>query len=185
MSPRQRRIQADFEKLKNEFYNHPYIKLIYDDSDGNIPERYFVIFKNISGIKLNPDSTRENKIIEKINEHKIEIYLHIDYPKVKPQCYMLTDIFHPNFRMASPNDICIGDFWAPGETLVDIIYQICEMIQFKNYNVTSPLNGVAAKWARENENLFPIDNKEIRSGEIEIELKNNDDSGNEFTIELK
>jgi len=89
------------------------------------------------------------------------------------------------FRIASPNDICIGDFWAPGETLADIIYQIGEMIQYKNYNVTSPLNGIAAKWARENEDLFPVDNKELRMGEIEIELKSDLNNDNEIIIDLK
>ena len=90
---------------------------------------------------------------------------------MKPQCYILTEIYHPNFRMASPHDICIGDYWASGETLVDLIYQIGEMIQYQNFNVTSPLNGVASKWARENEDMFPIDNNNFRRGEVEIELK--------------
>lgn len=170
MSPRQRRLNADFEKLKSEFTNHPYISIEYDVEEGSLPERYFVNFKNIKGIKLAKDSTPENKKVETIDNHRMEIYLHIDYPRLKPQSYILTKIFHPNFRMASPHDICIGDYWASGETLVDIIYQVGEMIQYQNYNVKSPLNGIAAKWARENQNLFPIDNKDLRQGEVEIEL---------------
>ncbi len=170
MSPRQRRLNADYKKLKLEFTNHPFISIEYDTEEGFVPERYFVSFKNIKGIKLAKDSTPENKKIEVIENHKIEIYLHIDYPRLKPQSYILTEIFHPNFRMASPHDICIGDYWASGETLVDIIYQVGEMIQYHNYNVKSPLNGIAAKWARENQNLFPIDNKDLRQGEVEIEL---------------
>jgi len=89
---------------------------------------------------------------------------------MKPQSYILTDIFHPNFRMAHPHDICIGDFWASGETLVDIIYQVGDMIMYKNYNVTNPLNGIAAKWAREHPNFFPLDNKELRQGEVDISI---------------
>jgi ubiquitin-protein ligase len=171
MSPRQRRLNADFEKLRSEFTNHPFISFEYNSNEGLLPERYFVNFNNIKGIKLAKDSTPDNKVVEIIENHTIEIYLHIDYPRLKPQSYILTDIFHPNFRMASPHDICIGDYWASGETLADIIYQVGEMIQYQNYNVTSPLNGVAAKWARENENMFPIDIKDLRQGEVEIELK--------------
>lgn len=170
MSPRQRRLNADFEKLKAEFSNHPYIELEYNSDGDSVPERYFVTYRDIRGIKLSPESTKENKIPEYIDEHKIEIYLHLDYPRLKPQCYILTEVFHPNFRIASPHDICIGDYWASGETLVDVIYQIGEMLQYKNFSVTSPLNGIAAKWARENTELFPTDDKELRLGEVDIEL---------------
>jgi hypothetical protein len=188
MNPRQRRLKADFEKLKNEFTGHKYISVEYDENDsspaaeqGRRPERYFVIFKNITGYKQTEDSTRESRKVEPLNEHKIEIYLHIDYPRLKPQCFIHSPIFHPNFRMAAPHDICIGDYWASGETLADVIYQIGEMIMYQNYNTTSPLNGIAAKWARENPGLLPADNKNIRRGEVNIELAGNED----VDVELK
>lgn len=151
-----------------EFKAHRYIKIDYAMDSLNAPEKYIVTYNDIKGINISKNSTSENKIIEFIFEHKIEIYLHIDYPRMKPQCYISTGIFHPNFRMAHPHDICIGDYWASGETLVDIIYQIGDMIMYKNYNVSNPLNGVAAKWAKNHTTLFPIDNKELRRGEIEI-----------------
>lgn len=181
MTPRQRRLNSDYENLVNEFSNHPYISIEFEKKENSVPERYIVSYKDIRGIKLSKFSTSENKIIEFIYNHKIEIYLHLDYPRLKPQCYILTEIFHPNFRMAHPHDICIGDFWASGETLVDIIYQAGEMIQYKNYGIQNPLNGIAAKWARENKNLLPIDNTNLRIGDIEISLKNN---GN-INIDLK
>jgi ubiquitin-protein ligase len=173
MTPRQRRLNSDYENLVNEFSNHPYISIEFEKKENSIPERYIVNYKDIRGIKLSRFSTSENKIIDFIYNHKIEIYLHLDYPRLKPQCYILTEIFHPNFRMAHPHDICIGDFWASGETLVDIIYQAGEMIQYKNYGIQNPLNGIAAKWARENISLLPIDNTNLRIGDIEISLKNN------------
>mgnify|MGYP003945696765 FL=1 len=167
MSPRQRRLVSDFKKMKEEFSSHPYINFEYDGDDLP-PERYFVIFKSIKGLKLTESKTADKKELEIIREHRIEIYLHSDYPRLKPQCNILSEIFHPNFRMASPNDICIGDYWASGETLVDIIYQIGDMITYQSYNVTSPLNGIAAKWAKENIDLFPVDNTNLRQGELDI-----------------
>ncbi len=181
MTPRQRRLNSDYENLVNEFTNHPFIKLEFDKRENNVPERYYINYNNVKGIRLSKLSTSNNKIIEFINEHKIEIYLHFDYPRLKPQCYILTEIFHPNFRMAHPHDICIGDYWASGETLVDIIYQIGEMIQYKNYGIQNPLNGIASKWARENKHILPIDNTNIRIGELDLTLKNNLN----FKIELK
>lgn len=173
MSPRQRRLISDFRKMKEEFSNHPFISFEYDP-EMLPPDRYLVKFNNVKGLKLS-EAAAERKELEIISEHVIEIYLHIDYPRLKPQSYILTKIFHPNFRMASPNDICIGDYWASGETLVDIIYQVGEMITYKTYNVTSPLNGIAAKWAKENSGSFPIDNVNLRQGEVEIHFNEKDD----------
>jgi len=175
MSPRQRRLISDFKKMKEEFSNHPFISFEYEGE--NIPpERYFVYFKNIKGIRLVQDKSGDKKELEIVKDHKIEIYLHYDYPRLKPQCNFLSGAFHPNFRMASPNDICIGDYWASGETLVDIIYQVGEMITYQNYNVSSPLNGIAAKWAKENIELFPIDSVNLRQGELDINLIDNNET---------
>lgn len=156
--------------MKEEFSDHPYISFEFESNDIP-PEKYIVNFKNVKGLRLVQDETGENKELQVITDHKIEIYLHADYPRFKPQCNLLTDAFHPNFRMATPNDICIGDYWASGETIVDIIYQVGEMITYQIYNVSSPLNGIAAKWAKENLELFPIDNINLRQAEIEISLK--------------
>ncbi len=171
MTPRVRRLKSDFEKLKAEFSGHPYIKVSYDVIDGNIPEKYIVNYSGIKSVYSEKKNSEDKRKIEFINEHRIEINLHNEYPKIKPQCFMLTDIFHPNIRLAHPHDICIGDYWAPGETLVDVIYQIGDMLQYINYNVNNPLNGIAAKWAKENINLFPIDNVDLRQPEPDIELK--------------
>ena len=173
MSPRQRRLISDFKKMKEEFSSHPYVSFEYE-GDELPPERYFVYFRNIKGLRLSENSSNDKKELAVVKEHKIEIYLHSDYPRLKPQSYILSNIFHPNFRMASPNDICIGDYWASGETLVDIVYQIGDMITYQSYNVTSPLNGIAAKWAKENIKLFPIDNTILRQGEIDIKLVDKD-----------
>lgn len=170
MTPRERRIQSDYERLQKEFSVHPNIKII---SIGDImpPERYTVRYQDVKGIVLNGKSTPEEKVVDYIYTHEAEIYLHNDYPKYKPLCYMKTEIFHPNIRKSKPNDICIGDYWAPGESLSDIIYLIGEMIMFQNYNINSPLNGIAAKWARENIDKFPLSNLNLHLAEPEIEFK--------------
>ena len=71
---------------------------------------------------------------------------------------MLTPVFHPNFDDAS---VCIGDFWAASEWLDDLVIRIGRMITYQEYNIRSPLNGLAAKWAAEHENLLPMDDREI------------------------
>jgi hypothetical protein len=71
---------------------------------------------------------------------------------------MLTPVFHPNFDDSS---VCIGDFWAASESLDDLIIRIGRMIAYQEYNTKSPLNGLAAKWAAQNQHLLPVDPRPV------------------------
>jgi ubiquitin-protein ligase len=145
MSIRLIRLYADYKRVSKLFEENPYI--IVKSAVGSPPERYKIEYK-IRGLEQ-----KGKNIIEK-NNHLVEIILTRDYPQESPQCRMLTPIFHPNI---APHAICIGDHWAAGESLTDLIVRIGEMICFQSYNIQSPLNGEAAKWADENINCLPID----------------------------
>ena len=183
MNPRQRRLKADFEKIKEEFSSHNYISFDYEENVTGIPERYYFYYHGLKSIKVTVGEDGIKRA-ELITEHKIEVYLHIDYPRIKPAAFILTPLFHPNFRMASPHDICIGDYWASGETLVDIVYQIGDLIMYQSYNIQSPLNGIAAKWARENPDLLPLDTTVIRKPDPDVRLSGIADPDREIRIEL-
>lgn len=171
---RLRRLQSDWEEIQKAFKNHKYITV--EPTKGNPPEKYSVTYRNILGI--------ENENFKKRDLHKAEITLDSDYPMHKPGCVLKTPIYHPNFGTY----ICIGDNWSAGETLVDIILKIGNMIQYKDYNPKSPLNSYAAEWSVHNKSKLPISNIELTPAEededeIEIdfmEAKNDDD----FSIEL-
>jgi len=158
-SPRLRRLMADYDLVRDEFTGSRYIQV--QAVSGNPPELYAVTFK-LRGLRW---EAQRNCPVEQ-GLHKAEIYLGMDYPREKPKCVMRTEIFHPNFG----SYICIGDHWAAGESLVDVIVQIGDMIQFKEYNVKSPLNAVAAQWTMQHEHLLPVGNVELRQGEPQIEL---------------
>jgi hypothetical protein len=66
---------------------------------------------------------------------------------------MLTPVFHPNI---APHAICIGDHWTAGESLAALVVRIAEMLSFQSYNVKSPLNGQAARWADEHATELPL-----------------------------
>jgi len=169
---------SDYAQIKKEFTGHPYIKI--EPIEGNPPERYLVTY-HVKGLRLSPDTQRPVEV----NFHQVEIYLHSDYPREKPRCFMRTEIFHPNFS----DWVCIGDFWASGEGIVDVIFQIGEMIQYRQYNVKSPLNGIAAKWVKENEHFLPVGYTDLYLAEPVIEFKSNniskEQNGKDFEIELK
>jgi ubiquitin-protein ligase len=85
--------------------------------------------------------------------HLVEVYLTLGYPRQAPQCRMLTPIFHPNI---APHAICVGDHWSAGESLAALLLRIAEMICYQSYNVKSPLNGDAARWAESHARDLPL-----------------------------
>ena len=89
-----------------------------------------------------------------VKSHMVEIALPLSYPRMPPQCRMLTPIFHPNI---APHAICIGDHWSPGEPLWSIVARIGEMIAYQSYNTKSPLNGEAARWVDQHVDELPLD----------------------------
>ena len=150
LSPRQRRLFADYKMMHERFTNFPYIKLL--EANGNPPERYVVEYY-IRGI----DHLENGRIIYR-NNHKVEIKLPGTYPRTQPICRMLTPIFHPNIE---PAVICIGDHWTAGERLCDLVDRIGEMITYQSYNIKSPLDGEAAMWADLNNALLPVDKTDL------------------------
>lgn len=142
---RLRRLNADFQKLRDYARRHPRVELV--QYDGDPPERYQLRYE-IRSLRQRGDD------ILAVTDHLVEIILPRDYPRTPPQCRMLTPIFHPNI---APHAICIGDHWSPGETLESIVTRIGEMIAYQSYNTKSPLNGEAARWVDENTHRVPID----------------------------
>ncbi len=179
MSARLRRLYADYQSVLNEFSEHPRIKV--QPIQGNPPESYQVEY-HIKGLELDPTTQRPRER----NYHKALIYLHRNYPRETPRSVLETPIFHPNFG----SYICIGDHWAAGETLVDIIIKIGQMIAYQDYNPKSPLNPVAARWAVENERLLPVDHRDLYLPEVDLEIEledlveRPDEVGDDLGIEL-
>lgn len=157
MNARLRRLLADYEKVRTEFVGHKYITV--EAMSGQPPEKYRVTFR-LKGLRW--DAAQDRPVV--VSLHVAEIVLQQDYPREKPQCRLLTEIWHPNFGPY----ICIGDHWAAGESLADVIVQIGDMIQYKTYNTKSPLNGLAARWAQENSAFLPVGNVDLYQAEPEI-----------------
>jgi len=174
MNARTRRLSADFNKIKDEFYGHKYVRV--EPLEGNPPARYLVTYY-LPGLKLDKKEKRPVKSYH----HQVEIYLHKNYPREKPQCSIKTEIFHPNFGSTK---VCIADHWAAGESIADIIVQIGQMIQYQNYNPKSPLNQEAARWAVKNEQIFPISNIELYQAEPDVQTYDNKDQEDDIDIEF-
>lgn len=164
MTPRERRIVADWEALRSEFSGHEHVSI---EPQGPAPfEEYLVTYK-VPGLCLD----RKGERPEVAEEHQVRIQLPLDYPRDAPYCTPETPVFHPNIA----GHVCIGDFWAAGEQLVDIVAKISDMIQYRLYNPASPLDTTAAEYARDNPQVFPIGNVDIYQPEVEIKVKRSSD----------
>ena len=140
----------DHENLQKRFAQWPTVRIT--QASGMPPEHYQFEYK-VKGLYVDDSG----EILERPH-HVLEVNLSLGYPRRAPHCKMLTPVFHPNFDDAS---VCIGDFWAASEGLDDLVVRIGRMISYQEYNPKSPLNGLAAKWADENEHLLPVDNTEV------------------------
>jgi ubiquitin-protein ligase len=152
---RLRRLQADYEKLCDFIRRQPRLRLVR--AEGQPPEAYQLEFQ-VTGLRQVDDQ------LLVVKSHLAEIRLPRDYPRTPPQCRMLTPIFHPNI---APHAICIGDHWSAGEPLWSMIARIGEMIAYQSYNVKSPLNGEAARWAEQNLERLPLDRVNMRVDELD------------------
>ena len=149
-SPRLKRLNLDFERLQTRFARWPLIQI--SSTSGLPPEQYQFTYL-VKGLYVAPGGN----ILERA-QHVVEVNLSLGYPRRAPQCKMLTPVFHPNF---DDSTVCIGDFWAASEGLEDLVIRIGRMLTYQDFNVKSPLNGLAARWAAENAHLLPVDAREI------------------------
>ena len=150
MSPRVRRLKLDYERMQARFADWPLIRIT---GMAGLPPEIYRITYGVRGLYV----ASGGDIFDRTS-HVMEVNLTLDYPRRAPQCRMLTPVFHPNFDDTA---VCIGDFWAPAESLDDLVIRIGRMIAYQEYNTHSPLNGMAARWAEENRRLFPIDRREL------------------------
>lgn len=158
MTPRQRRLQADYERMSAAFAGHPHVRV---QPLGPLPPERYQIVCNVPGLRLDPD-----KRVVRVYQHVVDLYLPAGYPREKPYATTAAPVFHPNFGA----HVCIADFWSPSQSLVDVVVQIADMLQYRLYNVRSPLNAVAAKWVTENMHQVPVGNVDTLPAVAQVTL---------------
>jgi hypothetical protein len=79
-------------------------------------------------------------------------------------------VWHPNVSREHPL-ICIGRL-TPGTPLVDILYQLFDILTYQKYNPREDdsLNKAACAWARENQNRFPVDCRPLKRRSLNLEV---------------
>src|ERR1044072_127604 len=133
-TPRDRRLGFELERMKKVVLENPSISFI---AQGGQPVEYGVILR-CRGIEA---IDGDKKIYR--DEHRLIIKLGPEFPLDAPLIYWETPLFHPN---VVPPAVCMGDHWYPGGSVAELCLALCEMVQYRSFNIYDPLNRDAAQW---------------------------------------
>jgi ubiquitin-protein ligase len=165
-SPRMRRLRADYERMRELEGRTSLISFEAQSvHPGLPPERYLVTYrcKSIIGV----DKRGEPKMG---SSHRVEIYLHNQYPQRWPGLKWLTPIWHPNINHIN-GSVCIdAAWWTAARSLDRLVVMMGEMLQYKNFHDDPtkppfPWDPEAARWCRayraKHPEAFPVDKREL------------------------
>ncbi len=113
--------------------------------------------------------------IAEASEFHVGIWFPPDYLRRSDPFEMLRlftpNVWHPNVSDELPL-ICIGRL-TPGTSLVDILYQLYDVLTYQKYNPREDdsLNRVACAWARDNQHRFPIDRRPLKRQSLGLEVQ--------------
>lgn len=158
---RKKRLKNDHARLVAALEGNDFVEIL--ETKGDPPNQYTIAYK-FKGATFDP-STGETSYT---THHEVEITLFREYPIDSPYCKSQTNIFHPNI---SASELWVADegSWSPGKTVLDVVKQLGRMISYQDYDLASPLNEEAAKWAKENELAFPLDSTDFFAREDQPE----------------
>ncbi len=114
--------------------------------------------------------------IEEAEEFKVAIWYPPDSLRRRASTFemlrMLSPcVFHPNVSAELPL-ICLGTI-AAGNSLVDIIHRLYEVITYQRWNPmeTDSLNRAACSWARRHQEMFPLQRSALRRQRLNLEVQ--------------
>lgn len=172
MNPRLRRLQADFDHVREVYSGHPQVEV--EPKGNRLPPEIYQVSYRLKGLVLageRPETLDYDAVrVEEVDQHAVEIMLPRHYPAEKPYVVPKTPIFHPNIQ----DYYCLVDdeYWAPSTRLVDLIAKIGNMIQYRLYNLASPLDGLAAHWTRDEEakGRFPVGDIDLGVADLNLDF---------------
>ncbi len=95
-----------------------------------------------------------------------------------PSLVWQTRIFHPNIK---PPNVCTGDIWYPALSLAELCTALCELVQYKQFNIYSPLDADAAAWLyqllQNDHPGIPVDTRPVLDREFEIAVRPHAEEG--------
>ena len=165
-SPRIRRLRADHKLIEDLAAHSDLISYKAKQLRRGLPPEEYIITYKCRGIV----SVQKNGKPKIGNNHRVEIYLHNQYPQRWPGMKWLTPIWHPNINHLN-GSVCVdAAWWTASRSLDRLVIMLGEMVQYKNFHDDPtkppfPWDPEAARWCRDyrskNPNAFPVDHREL------------------------
>ena len=158
-TPRTRRLEKEHADLLELRRQSSFVTFSAEGS----PATVYRIRVSCGGLCLAGSEPRITK------DHRFDLIIGQEFPFLAPEIKWQSPIFHPNFR---PPYICLGNHWYAGWSLAEMCVAICEMIQYKRFNIYDPLDQIAAEWLKrlmeERPDVIPVDRRPVRDLDFEV-----------------
>jgi len=165
-SPRIRRLRGDHKRIIDLTAQSDLIEFeAQSPRIGLPPDRYIITYKCKGVVSVNDIGKPKFG-----SHHRVEIYLHNQYPQRWPGMKWLTPIWHPNINHLN-GSVCVdAAWWTASRSLDRLVIMLGEMVQYKNFHDDPtkppfPWDPEAARWSREyrqkNPEVFPVDHREL------------------------
>lgn len=155
-SPRIRRLVADHESVRQLVQQSS----ILDMSCSGDPAGTYLFRYNGRGLAMDHHGHLKEQWV-----HEVRVNFGANYPRVMPELHWLTPIFHPN--ISANGLVCLGGYsthWVPSLRLDDLCLMLWDMIRYRNFDISSPYNRVAAEWAKTQRHfILPLDPRPLRT----------------------
>jgi ubiquitin-protein ligase len=159
MRPRDRRLQSEHEEMLELARSSSMVSF----TSAGVPPTQYSVTLTCQGLWL------FDGVVATTDTHEFEITLTENFPLVPPLIVWLTPVFHPNIK---PPHVCSGDIWYPAMSLAAFVVELCELVQYKSFNMYDPLNEEASIWLstvlRSDVPLVPIDPRPVIDIDFEI-----------------
>jgi len=154
-SPRLRRLTADHDSVRQLVQQ----STILDMSCSGDPASTYLFRFAGRGLALDAQGNLQEQWV-----HEVRVHLGANYPRVMPELHWLTPIFHPN--ISANGLVCLGGYsthWVPSLRLDDLCLMLWDMIRYRNFDIGSPYNRLAAEWAKTQRHyILPLDPRPLR-----------------------
>jgi hypothetical protein len=136
---------------------------------GQPPNRYVVQLQCTGLVQ------QETLEVVEANRFEVGIQFPADYLRTANPFQVMTwlgppNVFHPNIA-TNASVICVGRV-APGTGLVDLIYQVFEIVTWRKVTMREDdaLNRAACQWARQHPDRFPVDRRPLKRRTIAFRI---------------
>ncbi|HBO43042.1 MAG TPA: hypothetical protein DD670_03730 [Planctomycetaceae bacterium] len=118
--------------------------------------------------------------VSEASEFHVGIWFPSDYLRRVDPFQVLTwlhpsNVWHPNIGVGlcssgTPPAICAGRI-VPGTELIDLLYDLFEIITYRNWAPHDGLNPSACQWARNNQKRFPTDSRPLKRRALTLDVR--------------